>query len=82
MTRYRIRAVLLLFLVLHLTACKTTQSLAIPIPIESIEGTQLELVLVSRLDGTQVQVENPSVEGDELVGTTPPRGNRGRINNS
>jgi len=68
MTRYRPRAVLLLFLMLHLTACMTTRSQAIPIPVESIEARQLEVVLVSRLDGTQVQVENPSVEGDELVG--------------
>ena len=57
MTRYRLRAVLLL----HLTACMTTRSQTIPIPIESIEATQLELVLVTRSDGTQLEVENPSV---------------------
>ena len=79
MRPYRLRAVFLLFLVLNLTACMTTRSQAILIPVESIEATQLEVVLVSRLDGTQVRVENPSVEGDELVGTTPPRGNRGRM---
>ena len=61
MTRYRLRAVLLLFLLLHLTACMTTRSQTIPIPIESIEATQLELVLVTRSDGTQLEVENPSV---------------------
>jgi hypothetical protein len=73
MTRYRIRAVLMLFLVLHLTACYTWQGVATRSPAQLIEATQLDYVRVLKPDGTQVELENPSVEGDQLVGTTPTR---------
>ena len=69
MTRYRIRAALLLFLVLNLTACFTWQGVATAKPIEFIEATQPGRVRVLKPDGTQVELENPSVEGDQLVGT-------------
>ena len=67
MTRYRPRAVLLLFLVLHLTACYTWQGVATTSPAGVIEATQPDRVRVTMPDGTQVELENPSVEGDELV---------------
>ena len=67
MTRYRPRAVLLLFLVLHLTACMSWQSAATPSPSQFIEAEQPDRVRVTTQDGTQVELENPSVEGDELV---------------
>ena len=73
MTRYRIRAVLLLFLVLHLTACYTWQGVATSSPVQLIETTQPDHVRVLKPDGTQVELENPSVEGDQLVGTIPTR---------
>ena len=69
MTRYRLRAVLLLFLVLNVTACYTWQGVATARPIELIEATQPHRVRVLKPDGTQVELENPSVEGDQLVGT-------------
>ena len=69
MTRYRIRAALLLFLVLNLTACFTWQGVATATPIELIEATQPDYIRVLKPDGTQVELENPSVEGDQLVGT-------------
>ena len=68
MTRYRPRAVLLLFLVLHLTACMSWQSAATPSPSQFIEAEQPDRVRVTTQDGTQVELENPSVEGDELMG--------------
>ena len=67
MTRYRPRAALLLFLVLHLTACMSWQSAATPSPSQFIEAEQPDRVRVTTQDGTQVELENPSVEGDELV---------------
>ena len=67
MTRYRPRAVLLLFLVLHLTACMSWQSAATPSPSQFIEAEQPDLVRVTTQDGTELELENPSVEGDELV---------------
>ena len=73
MTRYRLRAVLLLFLVLHLTACYTWQGVATTSPAQLIEVTQPDHVRVLKPDGTQVELENPSVEGDQLVGTIPTR---------
>ena len=66
MTRYR--SVLLLFLVLNLTACTSWHSVAIPSPAEFIEAEQPDRVRVTMPDGTQVELENPSVEGDELMG--------------
>ena len=73
MTRYRLRAVLLLFLVLHLTACYTWQGVATSSPVQLIETMQPDYVRVLKPDGTQVELENPSVEGDQLVGTIPTR---------
>ena len=67
MTRYRPRAGLLLFLLLHLTACTSWQSAATPSPSQFIEAEQPDRVRVTTQDGTQVELENPSVEGDELV---------------
>jgi hypothetical protein len=67
MTRYRPRSVLLLFLLLHLTACYTWQGVATTSPAGVIEATQPDRVRVTMPDGTQVELENPSVEGDELV---------------
>ena len=68
MTRYRIRAALLLFLVLNLTACYTWQGVATTRPIELIEATQPDYIRVLKPDGTQVELANPSVDGDQLVG--------------
>ena len=67
MTRYRPRSVLLLFLLLHLTACYTWQGVATTSPAGVIEATQPDRVRGTMPDGTQVELENPSVEGDELV---------------
>mgnify|MGYP000005758118 FL=1 len=68
MTRYRARAVLLLFLLLHLTGCATTTGPRV-VPLQPTDVDQFDLILVTKSDGTQLEVENPSVEGDELVGT-------------
>ena len=73
MTRYRSRVVLLLFLVLHLTACYTWQGVATTSPAGMIEAmietqTQPDRVRVLTPGGVQVELENPSVEGDQLVG--------------
>ena len=66
MTRYRPRAVLLLFLLLNLTACSTWQSVG-PSPSQFIEAEQPERVRVYMRGGGQVELESPSVEGDALV---------------
>ena len=68
MRPYRLRAALLLFLVLNLPACYTWQGVATTRPIELIEATQPDRVRVLKPDGTQVELENPSFEGDQLVG--------------
>ena len=68
MTRYRIRAVLLLFLMLHLTACYTWQGVATTSPAGVIEATQPDRVRVVVRGEGEVELENPSVEGDQLVG--------------
>ena len=68
MTRYSPRAVLLLFLVLYLTGRATTTGPPV-VPLQPTDVDQFDLILVTKLDGTQLEVENPSVEGDELVGT-------------
>ena len=68
MTRYRPRAVLLLFLVLHLTACYTWQGVATTSPAQLIEVTQPDRVRVLTPGGVQVELANPSVEGDQLMG--------------
>ena len=68
MTRYRIRAVLLLFLVLNLTACYMWQGVATPSPAQFIEATQPDRVRVVVRGEGEVELANPSVEGDQLVG--------------
>ena len=67
MTRYRTRAVLLLFLLLNLTACSTWQSVGPVSPSQFIEAEQPERVRVYMQGGGQVELESPSVEGDALV---------------
>ena len=64
----RYRAVLLLFLVLHLTACSTWQGIATTSPAAVIDATRPDRVRVTMPGGIQMELENPSVEGDELVG--------------
>ena len=73
MTRYRPRAVLLLFLMLHLTACYTWQGVATTSPAGMIEATQPDRVRVTVRGEGEVELANPSVEGDQLVGTTTTR---------
>ena len=67
MTRYRLRAVLLLFLLLNLTACATWQPVNTPSPAQFIEAEKPDRVRVTTQGESQVELENPSVEGDELV---------------
>jgi hypothetical protein len=67
MTRYRARAVLLLFLLLNLTSCSTWQSVGPVSPSQFIEAEQPERVRVYMRGGGQVELESPSVEGDALV---------------
>ena len=67
MTRYRARAVLLPFLLLHLTACSSWQSIGPVSPSRFIELDQPERVRVYMRGGDQVERERPAVDGDELV---------------
>ena len=67
MTRYRPRAVLLLFGVLYLTACSSWQSIGPVSPSRFIELDQPERVRVYMRGGDQVELERPAVDGDELV---------------
>ena len=69
MTRHRPRAVLLLFLLLNLTACQTWQSVSLGAisPAQLIEEDRPDRVRVLMRGGYQLELENPSVEGDELV---------------
>ena len=67
MTRYRLRAVLLLFLLLNLTACSTWQSVGHVSPSQFIKTEQPERVRVYMRGGDQAELESPSVEGDALV---------------
>jgi hypothetical protein len=64
----RYRAVLLLFLVLHLTACYTWQGIATTSPAQLIEAMQPDHVRVLVRGEGEVELENPSVEGDQLLG--------------
>ena len=70
MTRYRPRAVLLLFLLLHLTACQTWRSVSLDAisPAQFIEEDQPDRVRVTGGDVLEREVVSPSVEGDQLVG--------------
>ena len=67
MTRYRARAVLLLFGVLYVTACSSWQSIGPVSPSRFIELDQPERVRVYMRGGDQVELERPAVDGDELV---------------
>jgi hypothetical protein len=67
MTRYRLRAVLLLLLLLNLTACSTWQSVGPVSPSQFIETEKPERVRVYMRGGGQAELESPSVEGDALV---------------
>jgi len=67
MTRYRPRAVLLLFLLLNLTACSSWQNIGPVSPGRFIELDQPERVRVYMRGGDQVELERPAVDGDELV---------------
>ena len=67
MARYRARAVLLLFGVLYLTACSSWQSIGPVSPSRLIELDQPDRVRVTMQDGTQIELERPVVDGDELV---------------
>ena len=69
MTRYRSRAVLMLFLLLNLTACYTYQVVATTSPAGVIEAKRPGRVRVLVPGGIQVELENPLVEGDQLLGT-------------
>ena len=69
MTRYRARAVLLLFLVLNLTACATWQTVT-PTPTsmaQMIEEDRPERVRVTTVL-SQLELVDPSVTGDEVMG--------------
>ena len=68
-------AVLLLFLLLNLTACTTSKGLEswhrLPSPpsvAEHIEAEQPERVRVTMRDGLQLDIEEPFVSGDQLLG--------------
>ena len=68
MTRYRPRAVLLLFLLLNLTACQTWQSVNTASPSQFIEAEQPDRVRVSGGGVLERELVSPLVEGDQLVG--------------
>ena len=68
MTRYRARAVLLLFLLLNLTACQTWQFVGPVSPGRFVEAEQPDRVRVTGRGVLEVEVLSPSVEGDQLVG--------------
>ena len=70
MCRIRCRAVLLLFLLLHLTACQTWQSVSLDAisPAQLIEEDQPDRVRVTGGGVIDLEVVSPSVEGDQLVG--------------
>ena len=70
MTRYRLRAVLLLFLVLNVTACTSWHSVSLDVisPAELIEEDQPDRVRVTGGAVLELEVVSPSVEGDQLVG--------------
>ena len=70
MTRYRLRAVLLLLLVLNVTACTSWHSVSLDVisPAELIEEDQPDRVRVTGGRVLEREVVLPSVEGDQLVG--------------
>jgi len=70
MTRYRLRAVLLLFLLLNLTACQTWHGVSLDAisPAQLIEEDRPDRVRVTGGNVLEREVVAPSVEGDQLVG--------------
>ena len=70
MRPYRLRAVLLLFLVLNVTACTSWHSVSLDVisPAELIEEDQPDRVRVTGARVLEREVVAPSVEGDQLVG--------------
>ena len=68
MTRYRARAVLLLFLLLNLTACQTWQFVGPVSPGRFVEAEQPDRVRVSGGGVLERELVSPLVEGDQLVG--------------
>ena len=70
MTRYHLRAVLLLFLVLNVTACTSWHSVSLDVisPAELIEEDRPDRVRVTGGNVLEREVVAPSVEGDQLVG--------------
>ena len=71
MTRYRPRAVLLLFGVLYLTACATNSWQAVSLdaisPAQLIEEDRPSSVRVTTSEVTELEVVAPRIEGDDLV---------------
>ena len=59
----------MLFLVLNLTACQAWHGVSLDAisPAQLIEEEQPDRVRVLMRGGTELELENPSVEGDELV---------------
>ena len=70
MTRYRFRAVLMLFLVLNVTACQAWHSVSLDAisPAQLIEEDRPNRVRVTGGEVLEREVVAPSVEGDQLVG--------------
>jgi hypothetical protein len=70
MTRYRARTVLLLFGMLHLSACQTWQSVSLDAisPAQLIEEDRPDRVRVTGGGLLELEVVSPSIEGDQLMG--------------
>ena len=70
MTRYRFRAVLMLFLVLNLTACQAWHGVSLDAisPAQLIEEDRPDRVRVTGREVLEREVVAPSVEGDQLMG--------------
>ena len=70
MARYRLRAALMLFLVLNLTACQAWHSVSLDVisPAQLIEEDRPDRVRVTGGAVLELEVVSPSVEGDQLVG--------------
>jgi len=57
-----------LLLALYLPACGSWQ-IGTPTPAEFIEKERPSQVRVTRVDGSVIDLENPSISGDSLLGT-------------
>ena len=69
MTRYRLRAALMLFLVLNLTACQAWHSVSLDVisPAQLIEEDRPSSVRVTTSEVNELELIAPRVEGDDLV---------------